>query len=351
MDLSNGFLLLLVHQLKIYLKMNAPILWPLANAVVVSSHQSTDYGKTVILLRIAERIRRPVELLLMVRNAATHLVHKDRNYMKIIMQMNKCVVSIGIAIVLSVCSALADPMDSGLTGGDSATGNEIAPKSTCCGGTGKKWTYSRMVDGVVVDQGWLIPAKGRWVYDAVPSNSGGLLYLAAVILPLEEGARFPTFYPDVVYYDGQIPGLGRIMAMQHQPGESWEFEYQGYKVIDGEGYTIGSSSFKVCSSLESRWDESWDVQVSNGAWVATSCSNQIDFVYGSPGMQWEELDPEIRELGFIEVEMPVELGHFYGRCHEIGEVWTVAVAGQEFQVTVTEKDPSAIPLDKIADTE
>jgi len=221
------------------------------------------------------------------------------------------------------------------------------PNEPCCGGTGIRWHYKRLVEGEIVDESYLIPDKGRWVYDVHPSKSGGILQLGALIFPFEKGGEPFPFEENTRYYDGQVPGVGRIVAVEYEPGEEWVFDYGGYEIIDNEGFTPGVLEFEVKSELHDRWSETWSGMISNGVWAEVNCTDQIDYIIGSSGMQWEELSVESRELGLVEIGFPVCQAHFYGRCHDVGEVWTVKIGDEVCTATVTEKDPNATPIDLI----
>ncbi len=229
------------------------------------------------------------------------------------------------------------------------TGEEPAPPP-CCGGVGERWNATRMVDGVAVDQVWLIPVEGQWVECAFASHSANQAEgrLAAFLAPLKSGAKGVAWVPGKRYYDGYIPGVGRIIAQQLDENESWSFEYRGYEITDSEGFVYGGKlKLRVTSELPGRWNETWDeVEFSNGVWATVNCTGQIDFAAGSSGLQREELQPEYQEMLFIELPIPGMVGHFLGRCHEVGEIWTVTIDGKTYTATVTDKDPKAHPLDQ-----
>jgi len=221
------------------------------------------------------------------------------------------------------------------------------PGEPCCGGTGIKWRYQRLVNGEVVDESYLVPSQGRWVYDVHPSKAGGVTQLGALLYPYEEGGGSFPFDENKRYYDGQIPGIGRIVAVEYEPGETWVFDYNGYEIIDDEGFIPGVLEFEVNCELPGRWNETWSGMISNGVWAEVNCTDQIDYIIGSSGMQWEELSVESRELGLVEIDFPICQAHFYGRCHDVGEVWTVKIGDEVCSATVIEKDPSATPIDLV----
>jgi hypothetical protein len=228
------------------------------------------------------------------------------------------------------------------------TGDKKA-KTSCCGGTGFRWYITRTIHDEVVDEAWLIPAEGKWVYSAFPSKSekGGLIYLAALITPLKDGEKGPDLKAGQRYYDGRIPGVGIIIAQQFEEGETWVFNYRGYEIKDSEGYIQGGKiNIKATSELPGRWKETWEGGIGDGVWAAVNCTGQVDYVFGSSGQQREELQPDEQEMGFVELPIPGIVGHFLGRCHEVGEIWTVVIDGKAYSATVTEKDPKARPLDQ-----
>jgi hypothetical protein len=231
-----------------------------------------------------------------------------------------------------------------------ATPEQTTVKTTgqesCCGGTGIKWHFTRSMNGIVIDDDWLIPTQGRWTYTATPSKDGGMLFLGAIISPIKEGEHGPTYEEGVRYYHCTIPGLGMIVAKEHEPGEVWTFDYNGYVVEDSEGYVFGDLfQCQARTQLDGRWDELWDgVEISTGVWAEVNCTGQTDYLCSSSGMTWAEVPEELQGLKFVEVDLK-GLGHFYGRCHEVGEVWTVTVGDKVFQAVVTEKDPAAHPID------
>ncbi|MBN2082598.1 hypothetical protein JW859_10395 [bacterium] len=212
---------------------------------------------------------------------------------------------------------------------------------------GGQWHYQRLVDGEIVDEGFLVVEKGKWVFTEHQSNSGGVLSLCALLFPFEPGGRDFSYKQDKRYFDGRIPEVGRIFAIEHEPGETWVFDYNGYIIVDDEGFVPGLLEFEITCELADRWSETWTGSISNGAWAEVNCSGQTDYLIGSSGMQWEELSPEYRELGLVEIKFPVCRAHFYGRCHEEGELWTVKIGGEICTTVVAQKDPLAIPLDAV----
>jgi hypothetical protein len=165
--------------------------------------------------------------------------------------------------------------------------------------------------------------------------------------PYAEGAGPPDLTNGLRYYDGRFPGLGTITVEGVEDHwETWRFTFGEYEIIDAEGFIAGQKyEIQANSTLAHQWDQDWTLTFSNGGWVAmSSSSNNADFLYGPPGSQHEEIDPEFQGLGWTEVRLPMGLGYFFGRSHAIGEEWTVTVNGHTASALVTAKDPLAVGM-------
>jgi len=243
-----------------------------------------------------------------------------------------------LLVVLLPVSAGAD------SSAEPAASGGAAPQP-CCGGIHKKWKYERYLDGALQQSGFIVPAAGSVVYDVVPLKDGRILKAAVILFPLADGKPGIPWENGKTYYDGLIPGFGRIVAQQLDKGETWKFDFDGYTITDDEGFVYGDTiEADIWSSVPNGDTNWWHAKFSTGAWVAGNCSGSDDYLLGSTGKQYEELSAEQQQMGWTEVPLPKGVGHFYGRNHVKGEVWKVRINGQEYSATVQEADPTAMQL-------
>jgi hypothetical protein len=233
--------------------------------------------------------------------------------------------------------------DQGNTNSDATS---IASSNSSCCGQAKHFIWERYVKGVMVDSDWIIGVPGSTIYDVY--NKGDRVIKVALSMPPYVGeAGPPKLTNGTRYYDGRFPGLATITAEGVDGAwETWRFTYDEYEIIDAEGYIAGQTyDVSVRSELKGQWDQEWNLSYKDGGWVAlSSSSNAADLLFGPPGSQLEEIDPELQGLGWTEVNLPSGLGYFFGRSHAVGELWTVTVNGQTSSARVISKDPDAVGM-------
>ncbi|MBN2082753.1 hypothetical protein JW859_11195 [bacterium] len=233
-------------------------------------------------------------------------------------------------------------MGSGLSMSTDAT--EVQKKACCGRGDSKKWTYLRVLDEEVVDSGcWSVNREGV-CYLVAPSSSGNLLRMCALRLPSDENIPYDELDPNKRYFNGVNPEEGMIIAEAQSENEYWVFQIGDLVITDDEGFFPGSTDIiSFNTTMEGKWDLDWKVGGANGFWLYQECSGQPVSLYGPPGTQWEEVDPDWQQPKWVQVPIPPEYGRFYGYAHAVGEVWTVTINGESYSATSDTCNPGCSP--------